>query len=626
MTAAPLLVELPVGQPARLTVSITNTSSMIDAYSVRAFGLDPQWMEVSSGRLSLFPAEVGTVDISVSLPDDFPAGLRHIAVHVQSENDPTEFALAQIALDVGTRSRTTLRVDPVTVTGGSNAHFALVVANEGNSTVQVRPDGVDPEDVLDIGFDPSTVLLPPGHREVVQANVHGGRPWFGQPKPRLLSFSLGPDSPPVMATFLQRPRVGRWLISLLSLATVAAIFAVVLSTVMDELVQESKVSDELIDAALRQRGQAGKSVAVTPTPSSVSGSVVLANDTGVAGVQVELYSSGNGTVALATAATDAAGEYTFGRLGAGTYRLRFTGAGFAEQWYPAALTFADASDVEVPSGEPVGLGKLVLGGRPGSVGGEVIVTDPSDAVARLVVAGVVEEDSQALVDEVTVSADGSFLFEEVPSPATYQLVVDKPGFATEVREVRLGAAQELDGIEVVMREGDGVVSGRIESPAGPLGGVTVEATDGTTTVSTVSLTLDDVGFFAVRSLPTPGQYTVTFEREGFTSETRICQPRARRPGRPRDHAGPHDGVAVGNGEREQCPNRRCDCQGLRTRCRPHHDDGQRGRGRRLPVLQLAGAGDIHRHLLEAGPGGPDRACADLDPRAGSRTSPASMHP
>jgi hypothetical protein len=516
VAATPLLVELPTGESARLTVSITNTSALIDAYSVRVFGLDPQWMDVSTSRLSLFPSEVGTVDVSVALPDDFPAGLRQVAVHVQSENDPADFALAQITLDVGTRSRTRLRVDPVSITGGNKAQFALVIANEGNSIVQGRPEGLDPEDKVEIQFEPPTVVLPPGRREVVQANVQGGRPWFGQPKPRVLSFSLGGDSPPVMATFLQRARIGRWLISLLGLATVAAIFALVLSTVMDELVAESKTDDALLDEALADEGQGGESVSVTA--NSMTGKVVLSNGTGIAGVQVELYSSGNGTVPLASAATDPEGGYTFGRLSYGRYRLRYTGAGFAEQWYVAALTFADAKDVEVPGTED--LDDVVLGGRPGSVGGEVIVTDPSDATARLVVAGVTDDDTDALVDEVTVSADGSFLFEEVPSPATYQLVVEKPGFATEVRDLELGAAQNLDDVEVVMREGDGVISGHVESPTGPLGGVTVEASDGTITVSTVSLTLDDIGFFALRSLPTPGQYTVTFQRDGYSSETR----------------------------------------------------------------------------------------------------------
>jgi hypothetical protein len=65
-----------------------------------------------------------------------------------------------------------------------------------------------------------------------------------------------------------------------------------------------------------------------------------------------------------------------------------------------------------------------------------------------------------------------------------------------------------------------VISGRIQDAVGPLGGTTIEATDGTTKISTVSLTDTDVGFFALRSLPTPATYTVTISREGYTSETR----------------------------------------------------------------------------------------------------------
>ncbi|MET0580001.1 MAG: carboxypeptidase-like regulatory domain-containing protein, partial [Ilumatobacteraceae bacterium] len=51
-------------------------------------------------------------------------------------------------------------------------------------------------------------------------------------------------------------------------------------------------------------------------------------------------------------------------------------------------------------------------------------------------------------------------------------------------------------------------------------GVAVVATDGTIEVSTVTLTVDDVGFYAVRALPTPGQYTLTYAKEGYESATR----------------------------------------------------------------------------------------------------------
>ncbi|MET0578712.1 MAG: hypothetical protein ABW122_08640, partial [Ilumatobacteraceae bacterium] len=291
VTALPLLVELPVGQPAQLAVTITNTTSVIDAYTVRAFGLDPQWLTVEPPRMSLFPAEVGLVDITVTLPVDFPAGMRTIAVHVQSENDPAEFSLAQITLDVGARPRTTLRVDPTTVTAGNAAVFSLILANEGNATVQARPAGVDPEDVVEITFEPPTSVLAPGRRDVIRADVRGGRPWFGQPKARVLNFNLGPDIAPAMATFVQRPRIGRWLISLLGLVTVAAIFALVLSTVADRLVDESSVDPALLNEALSQP-DGGGGEAVSVTPSAVSGRVVVASTgEGVAGVQAELYSS-----------------------------------------------------------------------------------------------------------------------------------------------------------------------------------------------------------------------------------------------------------------------------------------------------------------------------------------------
>ena len=165
VTALPMLVELPVGQAAQIAVTITSTTSIIDAYTVRAFGLDPQWLTVDPGRLSLFPAEVGLVEITVTLPADFPAGLRNIAVHVQSENDPNEFTLAQIALDVGTRSRTTLRVDPVTITAGNSAQFAL--AHNVEPTPKIAEGTQDRE--VGVGFDRITDQVVQRGQRLVQS-------------------------------------------------------------------------------------------------------------------------------------------------------------------------------------------------------------------------------------------------------------------------------------------------------------------------------------------------------------------------------------------------------------------------------------------------------------------------
>ena len=48
-----------------------------------------------------------------------------------------------------------------------------------------------------------------------------------------------------------------------------------------------------------------------------------------------------------TAATGDDGSYAFGRLNAGTYRIKFSGAGFADQWYEIGRVFAEAKDLKV---------------------------------------------------------------------------------------------------------------------------------------------------------------------------------------------------------------------------------------------------------------------------------------
>ena len=56
----------------------------------------------------------------------------------------------------------------------------------------------------------------------------------------------------------------------------------------------------------------------------------------------------------------------------------------------------------------------------------------------------------------------------------------------------------------------------------PLGGVAITVREGDFTASTATLSDDSgsaAGSFAIRELPTPGAYTVTFALEGYESET-----------------------------------------------------------------------------------------------------------
>jgi len=517
----PTQIELMPEGTATLTVRISNPTTTIDAYQVSLFGLDPAWVRIEPRRLSLFPSETAEIAVTVTLPPDHPAGHRVLSLHVQSENDSTDFALVQTSMLVVEQPRLTLRMDPVLVNGGSTASFGMVVTNVGNSVVTGIPECTDPEDQARISFTPAQVDLAPGQREVVQAKVSARRPWVGSPKVRTFTFAIEAHTrSEAIGSFVQKPRLGRFLFALLGLLTAAAVFAVVLSKTFDNVVDEAAVDGKSLAAALDQGGGDGSGRAPVD-PGGVTGTVTLfsSDDQGIPGVQAELFSAGSTEVPVASAATNDQGEFAFPRLKAGTFVLKLSGAGFADVWYPDATNPSDAEEFDVELGKAVELDPVQLGGRPGNIEGIVQVDDVTGAIATLVVPGTIS-DTPATVRAIEVSPDGSFVFENVPSPAQYRLIVEKPGYAPSARDVVVGPAETVEGIEVVLQRGDGVIRGTVLGDGVPLGGASIVATDGTTEIRTVSLTDGTVGSFSLRALSTPATYTLTITKAGYTTETR----------------------------------------------------------------------------------------------------------
>lgn len=519
-SVAPTYVETVGGKSVALTLSVANTSDVIDAYELRVYGLDPTWVIADPARLSLFPGDIGQIQLEFCVPQDYPAGLRQISVHVQSENEPTEFALATLTLHIADRPLVAITLDPTSITGGKTAEFGMVVTNRGNAAVDVVADAVDPEELAQFEFVPATMHLQPGEQQVVQARVESKRPWVGAPKVRVLTFrATAVGRAETIGTFVQKPRIGRWLLSLIGLMAAAAVFAAVISRTLSNVVDEASVGDDVVNAALDKEDTAGQVVSLNP--ASITGTVLAAsNQQGIAGVQAQLYSADDGTVPIATAATADDGSFAFGRLSEGTYKVRFTGAGFSDLWYDTGRVFSEAKEIEVPEGEAMALDPMSFGGRPGTVSGKVIATDPTGTTITVIRPGIADTATPAVVATVAVSADGSFVLTNIPSPATYQLVAERPGSAAETRTLVLGAGAAVDDIQIVLRPGDGVISGRVTADGTNLGGVTVTATDGTNSVATVSLTEDAIGTYVIRNLATPGVYTVTVTADGYLPQTR----------------------------------------------------------------------------------------------------------
>jgi hypothetical protein len=122
-----------------------------------------------------------------------------------------------------------------------------------------------------------------------------------------------------------------------------------------------------------------------------------------------------------------------------------------------------------------------------------------------------------VVQTLPIGADGSFSVANLPSPAVYDLTVSKAGYATATQRIDLSGGENRQGVQLRLRTGDGLISGTVTGPDGPMKGAVVTATTGKTVVTTVSLTEGAVGTFTLRGLVTPGSYTVSVTAPNFTT-------------------------------------------------------------------------------------------------------------
>src|SRR5262249_26129993 len=143
-----------------------------------------------------------------------------------------------------------------------------------------------------------------------------------------------------------------------------------------------------------------------------------------------------------------------------------------------------------------------LGGEPATISGQVVGADPSGATITLELPdpGPAAGAPPAVVMTETLDAAGIFSLTQIPSPGTYQLVVSKQGYATQTQQIDLGGGEQRKGVIITLRQGNGSISGQVSSASGPLGGATISASDGHTTVSTVSVTQGPVGSFTLTNL------------------------------------------------------------------------------------------------------------------------------
>ncbi|HTW17561.1 MAG TPA: carboxypeptidase-like regulatory domain-containing protein [Nocardioides sp.] len=574
---SPRRFELTPGVPQPITVTISNTGTVIGGYAVRVLGADPSWVTTDDGEISLFPDESRAVSVMIAVPPGMTAGERRVSVQVRELTPPEESVVEDVVFTVPEAPEVKMRVDPMAVTAGRTARLNVLLDNTGNTAIHRRLHGQDPESRVRFRFDPAVVRIEPGEHALVDVRASARQPFLGNPvvrplelrlvdpdyvptapppepakdeaeddKPSLAAPSLGrrkkapppridDEAIPVLAnaTFVQRPMVSRGPISLLGLLVAVTVFAVVITLALSRIVGQSAADRNLAleIAAAREGGSSSGT-------SGMGGTVtLLTSNRPVEAVAVNVFAASDTEAPVANAATDANGKWSVGKLPAGDYKVTFRGAGFVQLWFPQAVDPADGETITLEAGNQRAGLDVALGGVPASVAGTVSGTDVSAATLTLkaplsgmatdpAVAGATPStataEQGATVMSVPIGEDGTFVLENVPSPSVYDLVVEKQGFATSTQRIDVSAGEERTGVEITLRQGDGVISGIVSSATGPLPEATVVATSGQTSVTTMSLTAENnqtEGSFTLRGLPTPASFTVVVSLPDHASQT-----------------------------------------------------------------------------------------------------------
>lgn len=459
------------GGVARMRVHARNLAPDVRTLTVRVVGLERSWLPAPVAAPAVPADATVTVELELTPPSGAVPGdyacliVVEALTDAQPEQGPDRTVL-DAAFRVDGASELVLALEPAEVRGVRRRQVEVVLGNTGATATDVELDAGGDE-ALVVGLRAASVHLRPAETVRVPMTVGTRRPKVAGERARhtFAVTAVGAGAPQrTLGTFTARPLLSGAVMRVTAVVAVLALWITAVALVLPLLTQD---------------GEGPPSAQETEQSAGAGGPGGDADGSG--------------------GADDAAG--------------------------PAAQT------------QPVRASGLVSGAAPGGVRVEVVPTSSLTAdtltlgttqrsagvgaPGKLAAAAMpFERGSVAQRMSTSTNDNGVWAISGLSATARYLVVISKPGFGTQ-RLVMTGAQLAAVPLETDLRAGEGSMSGRVTGPDGPVGGVELTLSDGTSTVTTRTATDGDVGRWRVDGLTTPSTYLVSAAASGLGSEARL---------------------------------------------------------------------------------------------------------
>ena len=210
------VVQVVPGAVATVSVTIRNTGTIVDQFTVEVLGDAAAWSTVEPTTISLFPAAEGQVLVNFAPPRSasVPAGTVVFGIRVVSREDPAGSAVEEGMLSIAAFTDTTAELLPRTSTGSRAATHNLAIDNRGNAALNATVQGSDADNLVNVGVTPPGLVIDPGTAAFARIRVAPRKSfWRGQPKTRPFKVQVEtPGSAPLVldGTMVQHAVLPGW--------------------------------------------------------------------------------------------------------------------------------------------------------------------------------------------------------------------------------------------------------------------------------------------------------------------------------------------------------------------------------------------------------------------------------